>query len=109
MHELREQGKLVDVSFSAEGVTVSTHKVVLAVASHHCNAQFSGIWSQRTAPIAFEYGCGKVSTFCTLVASAYGIHYKGPALQNEEDAEEIAHSLHEMMDALVFANACRGL
>ena len=105
MHELREQGKLVDVSFSAEGVTVRAHKVVLAAASRYCNAQFSGNWSQSTGPIAFEYGCGKVTTLCTLVAFAYDIPYQGPTLQNVEDTEEIANRLDEILDALVCADA----
>lgn len=105
MYELREKGKLVDVSFSAEGVTVSAHKVVLAAVSRYCSAQFSGIWSQPTGPIAFDYGCESVSTLRTLVAFAYGIPYKGPALQNEEDTEEIANKLDEILDVLVCANA----
>ena len=105
MYELREKGKLVDVSFSAEGVTVPAHKIVLAAASRYCNAHFSGIWSQPTGPIAFDYGCGNVSTLSTLVAFAYDVPYKGPTLQNEEDTEEIANTLDEILDVLVCANA----
>ena len=105
MYELREKGKLVDVSFSAEGVTVPAHKVVLAAASPYCNAQFSDIWSQPMGAIAFDYGCGNASTLRTLVAFAYGTPYTGPALQNEEDAEEIANNLDEILDVLVCANA----
>ena len=105
MHHLRDQGKLVDVRFSAEGVNVEAHQVVLAAVSGYCEASFSGKWTQPNSSIPFHYGCQKLSTLSTMVDFAYGVPYTGPTLKNAEDVDEIANCLDDILDTLVCANA----
>ena len=110
MNEFRLVGELVDVCFEAEGVQMPAHKIVLAATSELCKSHFAGQWGQLTQNqeklvIPFEYGLRKVLTLSTMLDFAYGGRYVGPQLKNNEDTEEIADRLDEMLDLLVCADS----
>ena len=102
MRRLRDEGKLVDVKFMAEGQEQPAHKIVLAAVSGYCQRQFAGPWghmSENPATVPIEE-----MTFLTLsqmVDFAYTGEFEWPELKCTDDVEEIGKNLAMLMDLLV--------
>ncbi|KAK0103147.1 hypothetical protein ONS95_014947 [Cadophora gregata] len=43
--QLRQAGKMFDISYQSQGQTIQAHKFVLAAVSDHCASQFGGSWT----------------------------------------------------------------
>ena len=102
MRRLRDEDKLVDVYFMAEGQKQPAHKIVLAAVSEYCQLQFAGPWgrmSENPATVHIEE-----MTFLTLsqmVDFAYTGEFEWPELKCADDGDEIGKNLTMLMDLLV--------
>ncbi|KAH8819238.1 hypothetical protein F5884DRAFT_717530 [Xylogone sp. PMI_703] len=91
LRKLRKEGKLLDVTFIAEGRRISAHKVVLAAISEKFEHQFSGRWQNED-----EIRCDddddpdeaiSYHTLSTMVDYAYEdeVDWKEMEVQNGDD------------------------
>lgn len=101
LRRLRDDGKLLDVTFRAQGLDISAHKVCMAAVSAYCEAQFSGAWghvlSQQPTIVLQDL---KASTVKSMVDFAYGITVVWPHLPAEPSNDQIADRVDELLDLL---------
>lgn len=101
LRRLRDQGKMLDVTFLAQGHSISAHRVCMASASEYCETHFSGDWGrllEKQATITIKDIKG--STLQRMVDYAYGVTTGWPALGLEPSNESIADRVDELLDLL---------
>ena len=82
MNRLRLSGFLTDVIFSAKGISLSAHRVVLAAKSEYCMSQFNGSWNTGDV---IELGDMTPHTLENLIDYAYQDSFDWAALQANAD------------------------
>jgi hypothetical protein len=103
--KLRDEGQLTDVTFKAEGIEKSAHKIFLVAVSEYCEAKFSGAWgrlSERGETVLVEDITS--NTLSTMIDFAYTGEYIGPQLKDPNNNDEIADVLDELLDLLDGSN-----
>ena len=104
LRQLRNEGKLVDITYSTEGRLIEAHKVVLAAMSEKCAHQFSGRWGAENL-ISYDEdddpdGFISYHTLSTMIKYAYEdeIDWKEMQVSDSDDAEEKAAKLDLLLD-----------
>ena len=103
-----EQGILIDVTFEAQGNSISAHKVILATRSLYCKRQFHGPWamvSEVSQVIKLEdmsYAALRILIeFCYYENHDWAQDMR---LAPDESQEKIAGKLDALLDVLVAAD-----
>ena len=101
MLHLRDQNRLVDVYFEAQGERKAAHKVVLAAVSEYCEKQFAGPWGsllehQATIQVADL----PFLTLSQMIDFAYMGGFAWPVLKDHRDNAEIEKTLHMLLNLL---------
>lgn len=107
LRQLRNDGKLVDITYSTEGKIVKAHRVVLAAMSEKCAGQFSGRWmveniikyDEKEDPDNFL----SYHTLSTMIKYAYEdeIDWKEmEVVPDKDDADKTADKLELLLDLL---------
>lgn len=101
LRRLRDDGKMLDVTFQAEGLDISAHKVCMAAVSSYCEAQLSGPWGrlQSEQPTIVIQDL-KASTLKHIVDFAYGLTVVWPHLPAEPSNDQIADRVDDLLDLL---------
>lgn len=101
LRRLRDNGNLLDVTFQAQGLDISAHKVCMAAVSAYCEAQLSGPWgrilSEQPTIVIEDL---KASTVKHMVDFAYGLTVVWPHLPAEPSNDQIADRVDELLDLL---------
>jgi sacsin len=104
LRKLRNEGKLLDVTYSTEGQLIKAHRVVLAAISEKCALQFSGRWRIEDV-IEFDSdndpdGFLSYHTLSTMINYAYEdeIDWKEMEVSDNDDADEIEEKLDLLLD-----------
>ena len=103
MNRLRLSGFLTDVAFSAKGISLSAHRVVLATKSEYCMSQFNGSWNTGDV---IELEDMTPHTLESLIDYAYQDSFDWTALQAnvDDDTDAVADKLDCLLDMLVGAD-----
>lgn len=101
LRRLRDDGEMLDVTFRAQGLDISAHKVCMAAVSAYCEAQLSGAWgrvlSEQPTIVIKDL---KASTLKHIVDFAYGLTVVWPHLPAEPSNDQIADRVDELLDLL---------
>lgn len=101
LRRLRDDHKMLDVTFRAQGLDISAHKVCMAAVSAYCEAQLSGAWgrllSEQPTILIEDL---KASTVKSMVDFAYGITVIWPHLPARPSNDQIADRVDELLDLL---------
>ena len=111
VRQLWNEGVLTDVSFEAEGNSISAHQLVLASRSLYCKTQFCGPW----ASLGESKGKGKVikledmsyATLRILIEFCYNEHHDWAQVMRvaaDDSLSRIADKLDGLLDVLVAAD-----
>jgi sacsin len=104
LRKLRDEGKLLDVTYSTEGKLLKAHRVMLAAMSEKCALQFSGRWSVEDVIEYDEYkdpeGFLSYHTLSTMIKYAYEdeINWEEMEVSDSDDAKEKAEKLDLLLD-----------
>lgn len=103
LRQLRNEGKLLDITYLTEGRRIKAHKVVLAAISEKCAGQFSGRWAvdiitydEATDP----YDYMSYHTVSTMINYAYGeeIDWQEMEVQDDDDDDQREEKLDLLLD-----------
>jgi sacsin len=101
---LRNEGKLLDITYSTEGQQIRAHRVVLAAISEKCALQFSGRWRIEDV-IEFDSdddpdGFLSYHTLSTMINYAYEdeIDWKEMEVSDSDNATGIAEKRNLLLD-----------
>jgi sacsin len=103
MTRMRHEGKMLDVTLSAEGNGVQAHKIILAAASDYFAVHFSGRWANRKKipmdDISFH-------TLAMVVDFVYADAFDWTPMRvtAEVDLDVIADKLDSLLDLLTAAD-----
>lgn len=105
LRQLRDEGKLIDITYQTEGKLIKAHRVVLAAISEKCARQFSGRWTMETEVINYDEDDDpdvylSYHTLSTMVKYAYEdeIDWKEMEVSDSDDAGERAEKLDLLLD-----------
>ncbi|RDL30678.1 Uncharacterized protein BP5553_10023 [Venustampulla echinocandica] len=104
IRQLRNDGKLLDITYSSEGMRVQAHRVVLAAMSEKCALQFSGRWKTEDL-IKYDEaddpdGYLSYHTVSTMIDYAYEdeIDWEEMEVLESDDVDERDAKLHMLLD-----------
>ena len=112
LQKLWKEGVLTDVTFEAEGNSISAHRVVLATRSLYCRTQFVGPWASS---VSESKATSKVisledmtyATLKILVEFCYHDHHdwsQDMQVASDDSLSSIADKLDGLLDVLVAAD-----
>ena len=111
VRELWEEDVLTDVTFEAEGSTVSAHKIILASRSLYCRRQFHGSWvlqsDSTNACKSIKLEDMTYATLKILIGFCYDEGHDwavGMRVSEDDDLSVIADKLDWLIDVLVAAD-----
>ena len=111
LRELWEEGVLTDVTFEAEGNTISAHQCILASRSSYCKAQFHGPWAlaseSKVKNKVIELKDMTYATLRILIEFCYHEHHDwlaGTQVASDDSLWTIAEKLDVLLDVLVAAD-----
>jgi sacsin len=104
LRQLRNDGKLLDITYSTQGKQIQAHRVVLAAISEKCAAQFSGPWKVEDL-IKYDQDDNaddflSYHTLSTMINYAYedDIDWKEMEVSDSDDADSKATKLNLLLD-----------
>lgn len=104
LRKLRDEGKLLDVTYSTEGRLIKAHRVVLAAISDKCAVQFSGLWAVED-PIKYDEQDDPETylsyhTLSTMINYAYEdeVNWSEMEVSDTDDAETRKAKLDLLLD-----------
>lgn len=103
MTRMRHEGKMLDITLSADGKDIQAHKIVLAAASAHFAANFNGNWAKderiNLEGISFH-------TLSMVVDFAYADIFDWTPMRvtDENAVDVIADRLDDLLDLLTAAD-----
>jgi sacsin len=104
LRKLRDEGKLLDVTYSTEGRLIKAHRVVLAAVSDKCARQFSGRWAVED-PIKYDEQDDpedylSYHTLSTMINYAYEdeVDWREMEVSEADDLETRESKLHMLLD-----------
>ncbi|KAL8785541.1 MAG: hypothetical protein Q9213_003289 [Squamulea squamosa] len=101
IRNMQKNSRLTDITFEAEGVQISAHKVFLAAASEYCQRQLLGNWGELLDSKAIVRIEGMTrKTLHHIIDFVYTGDVSWPVLDNAEDINEVADKLDELLDLL---------
>lgn len=101
IRRFREQSKLTDVVFKAQGHEKPAHKIFLAAVSEYCETQFLGVWGRQLEHnAAINIEDMTFSTLSSMVDFAYSGEFHAPELQNPKDSDELGDEIVEVLTKL---------
>ena len=111
LRKLWEEGVLTDVTFEAEGNTMSAHQCILASRSLYCKAQFHGPWAlaseSKVKNKVIELKDMTHATLRILIEFCYHEHHDwsaGMQVARDDSLPTIADKLDVLLDVLVAAD-----
>ena len=102
IQKFRQEGKLVDIIFQAEGRNKPAHKIFMAAVSEYCGAQFTGAWGQlpRDKTEVIKLDDIKFKALSQMVDFAYTGEVHFSVVMDRSNNDEIAERLDELLDLL---------
>jgi sacsin len=104
LRSLRDQGKLLDVTYSTEGRLIKAHRVVLAAVSDKCAAQFNGPWAVED-PIKYNEDDDPETylsyhSLSTMIKFAYDdeVDWTEMEVREGDNAKTRGEKLHLLLD-----------
>lgn len=111
LRELWEEGVLADVTFEAQGRTISAHRLILASRSLYCKTQFHGSWAQksesRESVKIIKLQDMTYSSLKILIEYCYNEDHDwaaGMRVNDHDNLQVIADKLDGLLDVLVAAD-----
>jgi hypothetical protein len=105
IRELRDNDRLLDVTFVADGQSIRAHQVVLAAVSKYCATHFNGHWDTSDSIVLEDMS---YLTLSQMVKFAYedNIDFDSMRIrdQSQDSSDTISNKLQQYIDLLEGAN-----